>query len=911
MSTKYTQAKSIVMLMLNNNPNPSDDDISTTVDQVLSLINTNAEDDYVERDLLIRDIEASCATWSGNASVLINPDKHLSWLPDKKSKLPWNFWKRYATYLQNEKSYPEQSIYKLDEITDKILENLEDPEREGVWDIRGMVVGHVQSGKTSNYTGLICKAADAGYKFIVVLAGLHKSLRSQTQIRLDEGFLGFDSRMMPGKHVENRRIGVGLVKDQPEAKALWITNSEDNGDFKINVARQIGNALGGVPVLLVIKKNKTILKNLVRWAGMDAKEDTETGKKIVRNTPLLIIDDEADNASVNTNPIPVDENGKPDEDYDVSAINGEIRKLLSLFEKKAYVGYTATPFANIFIYPDGETATHGDDLFPRDFIINLPTPPNYIGSSELFGFNNEKEDYDGLPIIRMINDFQRFVPEKHTKDHKPEKIPDSLRDAILSYIITCAARKARGVRSGHNSMLIHVSRFPAVQKKIVDLIKNELGPIKKVIEYSHDPSNPLMMEMEEIWNNDFIPTTSSVRSMFKDPLITEVSWDSVKNHLYESVSKIEVKEINGTAKDILDYRENPSGINVIAVGGEKLSRGLTLEGLSVSYFLRASRMYDTLMQMGRWFGFRPGYVDLCRLYTSHELVEWYRFINLAYEELREEFDDMASSGATPRDFGFRVRTHPDNLLITAVNKMKSGTEMELSYSNTLVQTAFLDLDENILKNNIRAFEDLLFRLGTHHRCSNNHLIWEKLPPDHILDFIANYMGVESKTAFNTSLILDYIQQQNSQKDPELITWTIVVINKDTKNKYCFNGRDIGLTTRNPVTPLLKIFSIKKGQIIDKKHENLDLSEFEYNSALRDMREKILGAEEPIGRYVRQNRSPKKALLLIYPLENPSSKGKDDSLPVIGMAISFPKSDTALTLRYTVTNTYWEEEFGAQ
>lgn len=908
--TKYEKAKSLALLMLKETPNPTPEDIRTAVEQVLVWTNKGAGNDSVDPEHLIRDIETTCETWRGNATLLRGKNEHKTWLPAKKSQIKWSFWKRYERYLMEEKCYAEQSIFKLDELTDRILENLEDPRREDGWDTRGMVVGYVQSGKTSNYTGLICKAADAGYKLIIVLAGMHKSLRSQTQLRLDEGFLGYDSRMMPGKHVENRRLGVGNLRGEENIRALWITNSADDGDFKLVVARQSGIVLGGDPVLLVVKKNKSILSNLVRWAGMCGQTDPSNGDRIVIKTPLLVIDDEADNASVNTNPIPLDGDDKPEENYDVSAINGKIRELLKLFEQSAYIGYTATPFANIFIYPQGETQTHGEDLFPGDFIINLPAPPNYLGSSELFGFNSDSEEQEGLPIIRVINDYQKFIPDIHDKNHDPENLPESLKTAIYSFIITCAAREARGTKSCHNSMLVHVTRYTKVQKKIVDLIKQELAIQRRKIEYGlSDSANPVIMEMEKLWKTDFIPTTESIQSTDKDPMITDISWESVKEFLYPAVSKMQVKEINGTAKDILDYRDYPDGLNIIAVGGDKLSRGLTLEGLSVSYYLRASRMYDTLMQMGRWFGFRPGYLDLCRLYTSHELVEWYRFINLAYEELRSEFDYMASCGATPAEFGFRVRTHPEGLLITSVNKMRSGTEMNLSYSNSLIQTVFFHKDKKTLESNLKAIENLMIRLGKPHKTVDNNLVWGNIPPENILDLISEFIFHESSLTVNPKLLKEYIEKQNTQNIPELKSWTIIVISKsNAKNKITINGSEIGLTVRNPDKDKNNIYAIKKGQLISPRDEFLDLSVEEKDSALRAMRREKPDAELPSGPFIRSERKSEKGLLLIYPLDE---KAAGVEIPVIGLAISFPESKTAVKLRYKVNNTYWGQEFGNQ
>jgi len=381
------KARLLVLVMLKGEQVPTSEIIRQKCMLVLSMLSKEKDFEPVDIEYLIRDIESRCEIWKGRATVLEDNQKnHIVWLPDKKSQIDWKFWRRYQRYLMEEKGIPEISIIRIDELTDKALELLEDPRREGEWDCRGMVVGQVQSGKTSNYTGLICKAADAGYKLIIVLAGMHKSLRSQTQLRLDEGFLGFDTRQGRKFDMENLRTGVGKLIGEELISVHSLTSSEDNGDFSKKVAQQVGVLPGGAdPVILVVKKQKSVLSNLIKWAiSVRGQRDPQTGHTVVRNIPLLVIDDEADNASVNTNPIPLDENNQPLSDYDVSAINGKIRELLHHFEKSAYVGYTATPFANIFIFPDGETSTQGEDLFPRDFIINLPAPPNYVGPSQAF-----------------------------------------------------------------------------------------------------------------------------------------------------------------------------------------------------------------------------------------------------------------------------------------------------------------------------------------------------------------------------------------------------------------------------------------------------------------------------------------------------------------------------------------------
>ena len=537
--------------------------------------------------------------------ILEGRERRDPWLKDfranKMSK--WEFWMRYAEYLEKHKKFAPSVILQLDELTDRVLDKLFNPQRNEIQiSKKGLVVGQVQSGKTANYTGLICKAADAGFNLIIVLAGIHNNLRSQTQNRIDEGFLGFDTQYERAYTMNNTtKIGVGLIPGFDNAIANSYTTSLEKGDFTSRAANTAGfNFNVPQPILLVVKKNASVLNRLYKWL------QTQTINEKITNKSLLIIDDEADNASINTNR----------KELDPTTINRNICSIISLFNRSAYVGYTATPFANIFI-PQNE-----DDLFPRDFIINIPAPTNYIGPEKVFGTSIIPDDTnsDLLPIIYPIKDYDFFVPQGHKKDDdKPkfEDIPESLRIAVKCFIVTCAIRIARGQGTRHNSMLIHVSRFQMWQNHIKELVENLFNYYKHEIEAS---DTAIYEEFRKILEDDTANYKSykTITNEIKESKFSDIdknlsvhSWEEIKPQLFKAVQKIEVKSINGTSGDCLTYYENEkNGISVIAIGGDKLSRGLTLEGLSVSYFLRASKMYDTLMQMGRWFGYRPGYVDL-------------------------------------------------------------------------------------------------------------------------------------------------------------------------------------------------------------------------------------------------------------------------------------------------------------
>ena len=915
--TPYEQAKQLVLVMLKGIAAPTPEQIKAKVKSVCDMLKGGGELAFSEEKLLT-EIETLVNVWIGTGTALDDATDHEPWLPDKRASINWGFWRRYERFLEEEQHLPPIIVQRLSHLTDSVLERLEDPHRPGAWDRRGMVVGNVQSGKTANYIGLVTKAVDAGYKLVIILAGLHKSLRSQTQLRFDEGFLGFDTQRNLAYNTQNLRIGVGKMPTMEALIAHSLTSSADGGDFNRKIANQVGVRPGGNdPILLVVKKHKSILDNLLTWVlSVSGDLDPKTGRRIVRNVPLLLIDDEADNASVNTNPIPVDDNGKPLDDYDVTAINGGIRKILDAFEKSSYVGYTATPFANIFIYPQGNTDEHGEDLFPRSFIINLPTPDNYVGPARVFGIEAAPEagiqhKVEGLPLIRDITDAQGWMPEKHKKDHVPGPLPESLKTAIRSFILVSAARVAREQDDEHNSMLVHVTRFTDVQKRVEEAVRAELTALQGRLQYGDgNAKSQLTDELKALWESDFSSTTDTVKSRVTDPKIIPLSWQDVEPHLVAAALKIEIRLINGSAGDILDYRDHGKGLNVIAIGGEKLSRGLTLEGLTVSYFLRATKMYDTLMQMGRWFGYRPGYLDLCRLFTSPELTEWYQHITLASEELRREFDHMAEIRATPDDYGLRVRTHPDGLIITAVNKMRTGTLMRLSYSGTISETVAFDSNPAVVQSNFARFctfvEDV--RLHAPATKERNNVIWTGVEGGKIKALLSDIKTHPDSWKANSQLLAEYIGRKN--QEDELTTWTVALISSGNKGSQPIGGEII--------EPIFREFTAEPGKLsfgrlVSPVDEYMDFDTAQRDEAL----EKTVAywkinpgrvknePTKPAGPVIRELRSPKNGLLLIYPVQAPNNGGT----PLMGFAISFPKSGTKTDIEYKVNNVYWDQEFG--
>lgn len=474
-------------------------------------------------------------------------------------------------------------------------------------------------------------------------------------------------------------------------------------------------------------------------------------------------------------------------------------------------------------------------------------------------------------------------------------------------------------------MLIHVSRFQAWQNHLKIIIDRLFKYYKNEIE-ANDPT--IMEEFRQIFEEDtpnYRSYCSITREIMNSPVLSRVdnrmrlhTWNEIKPLLYRAVQKIEVKSINGTSGDSLTYYENEkNGISVIAIGGDKLSRGLTLEGLSVSYFLRASKMYDTLMQMGRWFGYRPGYVDLCRLFTSNELNEWYRHITLASDELREEFRYLAESGGTPENYALKVRTHPGQLQITSISKMRHTRNIQVSWAGRLVETYQLLQNSIAKRNNLAVTDSLLSELGTPDRIKSDYL-WTGVSSDIICDYLSRFQLPESLTKVNLDLICDYIRELNEVG--ELISWNIALMSKNVDKNTCVhtfsNGVQVGCFIRRQAEDAQnsKTYYIRKNHIVgNPTDEFIDLPANMLSDALDETRDRKFKAGEewkhdyPSPQLVRQEfRSKQTPLLMIYPL-NPAFSNvsgltdtttdtKNDE-PFIGFAIAFPHSDTNKAVSY--------------
>tara|TARA_B100000575_G_C23138138_1_gene661710 strand:- start:1394 stop:4066 length:2673 start_codon:yes stop_codon:yes gene_type:complete len=839
-----------------------------------------------------------------NASMEDN-ENHEPWFNTTTNdglnrEIEWHYWRYYVDYLrQKNNPIPEKVLVELDNVTSKVLSKLEDPVREGAWDRRGLVMGSVQSGKTGNYTGLVAKAIDCGYKFIVILTGTHNSLRSQTQVRVNEELLGYNlEKMQDISAGASYRVGVGkkfnLHRGHREIQTL--TTASEKGDFKKKQASSVNPILSNTNVL-IIKKNTSILKNLNEWISVYASAD---GGKVL-DIPLLIIDDECDQASVNTKKTKT--NTETDEVMnDPTKTNEKIRSLLNLFNKSAYVGYTATPYANIFIHSEKKHKTLGRDLFPRNFIFSLTRPSNYIGPEEFFGLTEEDNmENPPLPLSTTVRDSELIFPPRHKKDLIVNQLPYSLKYAVKQYLISCAARLLRQTSNVHNSMLVHVTRYTAVQDSVSELIKKELQVLKNRIGDSNDE----LEDLQQMWNDDFIPTTNKMISMERANSSDLHTWEEINKALAKMILKIQVKQINGSAKDSLQYKEaedasegknlpwEKRGIHIIAVGGDKLSRGLTLEGLTISYYLRASTMYDTLMQMGRWFGYRPGYLDLCRINTTSDLMENFAQIASAEKDLIEQFREMARSGATPEEFGLAVREDPGMLVVTNAGKRRDTRMIDLSFAGKCKETIVLRTDSS--KHNMDVLEKLIkaaVNTGERNEQEAQNIHWKKVRKEIVVEFLRGYKGHFS--GVNSKEVADFISLQSEH---ELEEWDLVIVSKSPEKSQppreitcegiSFNAVQRKCTFKDENKIVLQ-------RIVSRSDEMLDFPKENQEEMKHKFAEENEGRKSITGAFIRRFRPLNRGLLLIYGVSDTKNDseypfGGVNDEPYYGFAASFPSN----------------------
>lgn len=792
--------------------------------------------------------------------------KHDDQWVHKREEINWTYAGAYEEFLRNE-GWPPQMVQSLSDVTTRILGHLQDPLSEGTaWNRRGLVIGHVQSGKTANYTGLIARAADAGYKFIIVIAGIHNNLRKQTQQRIDEAFIGRSS-----DPEDRRNIGVGLATGYPHPATLTNINE----DFNKNTAAKSGWKINDFskPIILIIKKNVKTLTALHKWL----KELNAEGDGRISDVPMLLIDDEADNASVNTNK----------EDLNPTQTNAMVRRILGLFAKSCYVGYTATPFANIFINPDAYDDDVREELFPRDFIYCLDAPTTYFGAEKVF-----LNEATSQSIVRPIDDCEDFIPYAHKRDDAVSELPPSLYRALDEFIIARAIRNMRGQVSKHCSMMINVSRFVPVQKAVRDFLSLREKKIREAVRANYampedvSSKNTYMQGLKQAFDAEYTGV--------------EFSWEEVKAALNAAFENLHLYVINSKSDEVLDYaryEKEGVGLTAIAIGGLSLSRGLTIEGLTVSYMYRNTKMYDTLMQMGRWFGYRPGFEDLCRVHLSRDSINWYSHIAQAADELTQQVKRMRRDGLSPRQFGLYVMAHPDSpLLITAANKMRTGEKVKFrqNFSGRMLESYIVSIDHEVNTSNFALIEKF-WRDGfggLQPEDSTKGVIFRNVPVEEIEDFLIAFQA-HSQFVDRKADIIAYLRTFAGQYP----TGDVLLISPrgSDNGPYRLNGQSRVVADLQGTA-----WRLNKDRVASRGDEKLGLSLEQQTAAT------VLAASEenpvaPSDTHYREIRN--KPLLMIHSLEPHGDPRVKGSIGAFG--VSFPPGHYETEIE-VVANRVWLE-----
>lgn len=836
-------------------------------------------------------------------------------------------WLNLRSYLFDALGREASEVTQLDKASDKVLYLLGDPKERGsnLDKVKGLVVGYVQSGKTGNYTALIAKAYDAGYQNVIVLTGIHNSLRRQTQLRLDVELGLVEST--------EERISASKYGQLSGAESITrITNEELlHGDFRYSTIDS--NLIAKGKSLSVTKKNVFVLTKLTEWLGNSALD-----------VPTLIIDDEADQATVNTRggvqklEYESFEGDNPsDLDRDPTEINKLVRTLLLKFNNVSYVGYTATPYANVFI-PFNEThSVIQDDLYPKDFILSLPKPKGYMGPEEFFGsaITGAEPDEESSKLIEIVppEEAKRLENLPRAVEGSPDELPETLRKAIRQFLLAAAAKRTAEGKPDPSSMLIHASHLKDKQKQLAEHVEIFVNTLTESWRYFRESA---LGTWSQVWD-DFLSEMDGVRYKFEFEAIVPAL-----NELLGKYSRIPVLLLNYSSDDELDYERDPH-LNAIIVGGNKLSRGLTLKGLLVSYFVRktSAPKADTLTQMGRFFGYRRNVVDITRLYTTDELRDSFISISLVEESLRREIEDFERDGRLPKDYAIRVRRRA-GLMPTSANKMRAAKAGGTSYSGDLVQTTsfpgFGELASKKLGHKPKTLanieitstfaQELLSKYGSPIAIGTKvptsfganvraQVRWEGVSYKDVLSLLDSYSVVVGATRFISGSIRQYIKElaENPNGGQELTTWTVAIAGRipdRTLGTESFGtSMEFGRVERSLVNGSDSSIGVLVSplNIYERRgDELLDFSDSEY----AELRAKMEATPNPQSwRALRDTRPCERGLLVIYPI-SPASKGQNQTeskrgkrsdislgesllnsdnqdLTIVGLALSFPSS----------------------
>ncbi len=758
------------------------------------------------------------------------------------------FWPPYHNSLAG-KGWALEDIKNLDRASSRVIQLMRSPGASAI-STRGLVVGYVQSGKTANYAASIAKAADTGYRLIIVLAGGTNVLRRQTQERL---------------HAD-------LVSHRPQDWVLLTTDTDDFGGNP-NAAAALSEK-SGQRTLAVIKKNKTRIKRLTAWLK-------SAGSITMANCPILIVDDEADQASPNS--------AMPDAER--TKINEALLALLAAGPKVAYVGYTATPFANLLIDPSDE-----HDLYPRSFVVDLPRPDSYFGPEKIFGrapLSSEDAEAppDGLDMIRLISQLdQQQLLAVNTGGSRD--LPASLRRSLHYFLLVTAERYRRGQHDRHSSMLVHTSQKISSHQNMVAPLERCINEIRLALKHS---SVALIEELKDLWEHEAARVATE-----RDGDLG--SFDDILPHFNAVLSKARVVVENSASTSRLNY--SGKGQVVVAVGGNVLARGLTLEGLSVSYFIRAASAYDTLLQMGRWFGYRPGYADLPRIWMTDELRGYFFDLGTVEAEIRKEIAQYERvPGMNPLSAGVRIRTHP-KLAITAKAKMSAAVKSSMSFRGRRFQTTImLNADLTALERNLAATRTLVAAVSAQAPFSWNGsrsaYLARGASADVAIAFLEQYDFAKHPELENKSLLLSYIKKQVERG--LLGTWNVAIASRAANAHGVLDLASVGtvnMIRRTKHVPRSGPLGDSIGSLMSERDVAIDFAD---SVDVGSIKGDLLAERNQSG--------TKECLLVLYPIAPNISPGEKspDREPliaaevVIGVAVVFPDVDDGEPLSYVTVD----------
>lgn len=695
-----------------------------------------------------------------------------SWIDECRAETDLDQWKAYRTLLR-ERGWGLELLKNLDIESDNIIDLMGDPNSSAGWRRKGLMIGEVQSGKTANYIAVANKAIDYGYKLIIIFGGHTEELRRQTQARIDTDLVGRNSEFL-SYAVDKRSVGeqyvVGVRKIDKGLGAISFTGVQD--DFNASRATDDRWSPGATPTIAVVKKNLKIIENL------NAFLKTMGGSDGAFDFPILIIDDEADWGTINT---------KSEEDP--TAISHALAQLLERSTKSCYLAITATPFANILIDAERE-----QELFPKDFIVALKSPSNYRGVEAFVG---SREDH----ILNDVGDCLDVLPYTHKISHPFHEAPESLKDAICTFIVSTAIRRVRLKNTAPSSMLINISRFNAVQERISDAVRR----------YVDELADAALVELNQDRNQYRSEELMRLRKVLDVVLKQgEGQWPIIRKEVASILEdmRVELMNVRTIKKRSKTLSQMPKGtreaylsLPTIFVGGNILSRGLTLEGLITSYFVRKTAAADTLLQTGRWFGYRPGYEDLVRVWMSEESEGRFDYVAELSHEIREQVHRMGAIGMTPSQFGLRMQRHPESFLVTAANKSKAS-EVRLSVSlpgNTreshTLSSNIEDVERN--RNAARTLWENIRDGYERDDNGNDDLIFRGVDRAVIEDFFDEFSGHKGEPFFGASAESNC---QFSEAIPGLVRgecWDVAFISGRSKTDFNLDAKtEIQCSVRN-------------------------------------------------------------------------------------------------------------------